>query len=530
MPRARTPANANAPAPANAPANVPVHAPVLWLILLLTAALKLLLALAVDAHAPVLDERAYLEIAERLAAEGRFTGTFRPPLYPAFMAFFLAVGWGTLGIRLAQVVLSTASVVLVYVIGARAFGRRAGLIAAALFAFDPVLVAFSHRLWSETLFIFLLLATIERLLAAVRGRRLAPWIAAGLLLGLAGLTRPMILTFAPWLLPWAALQAWRQARAGRTAAGDVPPRAWSSTARGFVALTVACVMVVVPWTLRNYRESGGFILVDTNGAFNLLVASQPEAAFVDKDDLWDERFGRVDGRRYETYVLEEPARAQALATAAARDNIRAAPGRFLRKSLWEATHLWTLDSFLLRHLRNGWYGELPRGTIPLATLLAAGFAAALTLAAFLGLATTPAGPLRGLTLLLLLHSTLLFGLTYSLSRYALPLHAVLVLFAGVALSRPRDTRARLRRAVLGRLRAATLLFALAGLGVAWVRDLPLLADMVLDDGASHRFRMRRLPANAPANVNVDAPANVNANANVNVPVNVHANAPVSVPS
>jgi hypothetical protein len=101
-----------------------------------------------------------------------------------------------------------------------------------------------------------------------------------------------------------------------------------------------------------------------------------------------------------------------------------------------------------------------------------------------GLILQPAAPLRGLALLGLLHALVLFGLTYSLSRYAVPLRpffllgwAWLVTQRQVALERVRGDR-----------RAALLCAAVAAwLLVAWTRDLPLLADLMVDGGAAFPF-------------------------------------------
>ncbi|MFQ5745772.1 MAG: ArnT family glycosyltransferase [Gemmatimonadota bacterium] len=447
----------------------------LWLILGGSLVLKLVLAAIEHGAAAVLDERAYLALARGLAEGRPYLDTFRPPLYPAFLAAMLAAGLGTAGVWAGQAILSTVSTVFIYRIGARLDAPRTGRIAALIFAFDPVLVSFTHRLWSETVFLFFLLAVLDLLTARPRRRGLA-WAAAGLSLGLAGLTRPMILTFAPLLLPW----AWWQARK------DTRDSGWPGR---FVLLAVACAAVVLPWTARNARVTGGFVLVDSNGPFNFLVGTQPAAAFVDKDDFWSARYGRVDGVAYKDRVLEDAKGAQRAAVDAALANIRHAPGLFVRKTLWEAGHLWTLDSFALRHLRNGWTRRSPPGWgVALITLASAGFWVGLVVAGFAGLAGMPRSGLRGLALLLAAHSTVLFGLTYALSRYAVPLHAVLALPAAWLLASPR---ARLRLGWSGRpvSRRVLLAASLGFVAVAWARDLPLLGDMVLHGGSAHRFHM-----------------------------------------
>ncbi|MFH0983230.1 MAG: glycosyltransferase family 39 protein [Planctomycetota bacterium] len=474
------------------------HYGMLWAVVLVSAVLKLTLVVAFRSSPIVLDERDYLQLAQTLATEGRYVGTFRPPLYPAYLALMLTLGWDRLGIGAGQVVFSTVSLMLVYRIARRTLNPRAATVAAGLFAFDPVLIMFTHRLWSETLFILFLAAAMDLLTAPLASRRVWPWLPAGLLLGLAGLTRPMVLSFVPLLLPWAVLQSHR-ARAPAplpiTAGGPGPddPRqaeqVWMAGVGRFAVLCLAGALVVLPWTIRNVRRSGTFILVDSNGPFNLLVGNQPEAAFVDKDDFWSLRFGLVEGVPYQRAIIQNAAQAQRTAVRQALDHIHTDPGRFLKKFLWEAGHLWTVDSFLLRHLRNGWYGSTTaRGWTLLMTIVSVAFFVVLVLSSLVGLAVQPPSPFRGLALLLLLHATILFGVTYSLSRYNLPLHAILVLPAASVLSHPHKVLSALRRTGFATHRNWLLLLGLLALGCAWAHDLPLVGDMLTTGGSAYVFR------------------------------------------
>ncbi|HEU4565471.1 MAG TPA: glycosyltransferase family 39 protein [Gemmatimonadaceae bacterium] len=476
------------------------HRRALWAILGSSLILKLVLAVVANGNAAVLDEVAYLGIAKTIVAEGRYETTFRPPLYPGFIAAFLALGLGTLGVRVAQALLGTVSAWLAWRIGRRTVGERAGVVAAAIVAFDPVLVAFSHRLWSETLFIALLLAAIDLLTADPRGRRLWRWGAAGVLLGLASLARPMLATFIPFILPWALLQAvrgeWRSTEDGG-AYGPPPggaraPLLLAGVGR-FALLGALCAAMILPWTFRNARATGAFILIDSNGPYNILVGAQPEARFVVKDDMWSARFGRVGGESYTDLVDVDAARAQQLAMRDATRLIAEEPAAFVGKSLWEAGHLWTLDSFLLRHLRNGWYGPgVPRWAVALITLVSVAFFVGLVIAGAIGFATGGASPFRGLALLLIAHSLLLFSLTYALSRYRLPLHPLLAIPAAAVLLDVRGRLAMLRRGALPARRRLALAGTLALLALAWVRDLPMMWDMVAHGGAGHRYRFERL--------------------------------------
>ena len=468
----------------------------LRIIVVLSLMLKLGLLLSVRGAPTVLDETDYLSTAQVLAAEGRYDTTFRPPLYPVCMAALLKLGGGLGLVRLGQILLSTASVLLAWRIARRLFDQRAAAIAAAVVAFDPVLVMFTLHIWSETLFVFLLMAALDLLTLDNSLRRWWPCLAAGLLLGIAGLTRPVILTFVPLLLPWMIWQLRRATPPGPSAkaAKQARPqnRAWpEASLHGglrFLVLAAACALAILPWTLRNARVTGAFILVDTNGPFNFLVGSQPDAAFVDKDDFWSACYGRVAGTSYHELMQLDAAGAQKLALESALAHIREAPARFLKKSLWEAGHLWTLDSFLLRHLRNGWYGPaVGSGVIALLTVVSMAVFIVLVLAAMAGLAIQPPSSYRGLAILLAIHATLLFGLTYSLSRYCLPLHAVLAIPAAGALAHLRGNAAFLLRNLWGRCRTAILVLVILALGLAWSRDLPLIADMITNGGAQHTF-------------------------------------------
>ena len=431
---------------------------------------KMVLVFALG-HGVVLDEWAYRNIALNWLAKGTYPTLFRPPLYPALVTLSYAAGLQTVGIRLLEVVMSTLTLVPVYRIASRMYGEKAARVAVALVAFNPVLIMFSNRLWSETVFILLQMVILDLLTSEKSGVR--AWALAGVLFGFAALTRPVVLTILPLILLWTILQAERDGRAWRR---------WSERNAVLVA---ACFIVILPWTVRNMRSTGDFVLIDTNGPFNILVGTQPDAAFVDKDDMWSPHFGMLPDGSYEPTANANPAEARAEALAIARQNVAADPSRYVLKSLWEAGHLWTADSFLLRHLRNNWFGPVPKSLIAIVTIVSVGFFVTLVLGGIAGLATTPAGPYRGLALLLLIHSTVFFGLVYSLSRYLLPLHPVLAIPGGATLVALRPT---LRELTHGALRRRVLFWSVFGALVGvWISGLPKLVDMVTTGGSHYPF-------------------------------------------
>jgi 4-amino-4-deoxy-L-arabinose transferase-like glycosyltransferase len=432
--------------------------PVLAGILLASLALKLGLAVWAESLQPRNDEATYVLMAEALE-QGRSPGRVRPPGYPALIAAVRSVGGELSHVRLLQALLSAVTTLFVYALGRSVGGTGTARLAAAVFAFDPVLVGFSHLLWTETLFIFLFFAGLWLLLVPFDPARHGRWLAAGALFGLAAWVRPQMLAWLPFLFAWLG---WRERSARALRAGLL-------LAAGFAA-------VVLPDTLHHLASQGRFRLISSTGSFNLLVGTAPSAAFVDKDDHWQAGWGQLPGGGYEEGA--------ALRIAWLRASSQ--PLHFLRKCLWEAAHLWTLDSFVLRHLRNGWYGDdLPPWLLPAAVLGTGLFSALLLLAGWLGWVALPPSPFRGLAGLTLLYAVLLFGATFSLSRYAVPFRPLLAVSAAWLLRQPEALPASLRAR-----RGAALLAAagLALLAASWWNDAPLLWDMLRSGGAGHRFR------------------------------------------
>jgi len=434
--------------------------PVLIAIVLASLALKWALAVWAESLVPRADEHQYAVMAERTAELGRVPGVFRPPGYPAFLGAVVAHG-GDLGTaRRIQALLSALTPLFVYSLSAALGGRALARLASGLVAFDPVLVGFSHLLWSETLYLFLFLAGLALWIRGFAPLRPWRWLGAGALFGAAAYARPQLLTFVPFLL---AAAAWR-ARATQT---------WRRGALAALALAVGLGCALLPWSAHQWQRRGELVLVSTNGPYNLLVGTDPTALFVDKDDHWSSSWGYLADRRYE----------QGPALRVAWLRIASRPLLFLRKSLWEAAHLFTLDSFVLRHLRNGWYGEQARAWLPTAVLATGAFSALLTALGFIGLVLMPPSAFRSAAGLALLHALLLFGATFSLSRFAVPLRPLLAVGAAwLALQRGSLDARR-----IGRGHRLLLAAGLGLLAFSWWSDGPLLWDMLAHGGRHHPF-------------------------------------------
>ncbi len=203
----------------------------------------------------------------------------KPPLYP-----FLEAGVSLLGGRswawhqLVGCVAGTGTVVVTGLVGRRAAGPRAGLIAGAIAAFYPLLVAADGSLRSESVYA-LCIALV--LLAALRYRD-APTAGRAALLGVAiavaALTRGEALVLLVLLaLP---LCGWR--RAGVAA--------------------VACVVVLAPWIVRCLIVFDRPVLISTNVGGLLAGANCPTTYHGDLIGQWD--FGCIPPPVHANEALE----------------------------------------------------------------------------------------------------------------------------------------------------------------------------------------------------------------------------------
>lgn len=248
--------------------------------------LRLAFGLMYWTHRPLThDEREYLALAQSVAAGRGFvydashdTGTAqqfgRAPAYPLFLAILGAgsheANAAPTRVKIAQSVVGALGVWLIGLLAARAGGPGAGAAAAAIAAVYPPLVWICAYVLSEALYSTLALATALLLDMAIdrtgvpneadpRQPRLggaALAIASGVTAGVAILVRPAMLFF----LPVAFLWLWRRRRA-----------------RLAGVLIVTSLIVVAPWTARNARVYGRFVLVASEGGVTFWTGNHPLA-------------------------------------------------------------------------------------------------------------------------------------------------------------------------------------------------------------------------------------------------------------
>jgi hypothetical protein len=282
---------------------------------------------------------------------------FRPPLYPLLLVPCVACGSGAkLCIGMVHLLGSIATVWLTWRLAARWRLSPTGQnLAAVLVAIDPILVAQTAQIMTETLAALLTVALLLLITQAAESRRAVDVAAAGAVAGLAVLCRP---TFLPWVIlagPILALSA-PPAFGQDSSQLYEPPRSkrgWRTRfdLRRLGVYFGAAALLLGPWAVRNWLVLGRPVVTTTHGGYTLLLGNNR----LYYDHLRSSGFFSADSEPWRADELQAELH-QALSAAGATDELsqdraasrlaieamREQPGMFVWASLRRVTRLWGL--------------------------------------------------------------------------------------------------------------------------------------------------------------------------------------------
>jgi len=187
---------------------------------------------------------------------------YRPVGYPLLLSFlFILGGNGLLWVRLAQAVISSATILLVFLLAKKLMGNSSALIAALISAIYPYFIFLPSAILPTCWFSFLIVAGIYLLIQNNSKHEMTRTIASGIVFGLATLTRPsaaiLVIAIIGWLL-MTNLSA--------------PKKALLRV----VTFGVCVSMVVLPWMMRN-KSAIGKPVIATNGGRNFWLGNNQRA-------------------------------------------------------------------------------------------------------------------------------------------------------------------------------------------------------------------------------------------------------------
>lgn len=290
--------------------------------------------LAGERSFPQGDDGHYYLIAMSLLERGVFgvdgvPTAYRMPLFPLFVALWHAI-LGPEPYTILPVLLLVGSLIAVgtYVLARQFMGHLPALCAGLLIAFDSQVAVYSVLYMTEALFTLLVLAAmlaLGRLRATGRWRWAA---AAGLLCGLAALTRA---NFAPFLALVALWLLWHGRADLRGALG-----------RAALVCGLAAALYA-PWVARNYLTFGAFIPLTTqsgNAYYGLYTDLQLTGEGGTPYGSWINRVPEppaTPGVVWDELALDRWQRGEARAWIAAH------PREAAEIALLQAYYLWTPD-------------------------------------------------------------------------------------------------------------------------------------------------------------------------------------------
>jgi hypothetical protein len=311
--------------------------------------------------------------------------SFRAPLYPAFLASVYAISGAGFGrffaARIAQVILLSAPLApLTYDTARQLLGHpprkkgtadedsqreRAARLAAWFVTLYPILLIFPLGLGTENLFFLLVLGSFLSLLKALQQPSPFRFLLAGFLLGLAALTRSVILPFAILAIVWVWLMPLLDNLIAKKRGSITPHRRGIQggqnvilrglrvfavgNPRGAFLVAFALLLTVLPWVVRNSFLHGRLTGIETSLGYNLYVGYHPQSVgtftFGPSLDL--------------VSILDDSLRDQ-VGTQRALEFIKADPGRFFSLLISRLGHFFRLELRVLTYFySSNFFGYLP---------------------------------------------------------------------------------------------------------------------------------------------------------------------------
>lgn len=261
-----------------------------------------------------------------LKCHGSSATSYRPPLYPLVLgASHLIFGYTLRPVYLLQMILTAFVAIIIFRL-LNGYGTLPGYIGAGLFVLHPNIHLFSREVLAESLFIFLVTATVW-CMVKLSGKKTAPLsLATGMLIGISWLCKSLAIFYVPFLFAAVFLITKKSIRLSLVALS------------GF--MIVSC-----PWMIRNCLVMEGFFPLGTQGGVALAdcyndYIYQNKGVWVNSDVTGIYKGVAIpleNGRHRETILAETGA-------AMAKKWIMANPGKLIPLAAMKISSGWTILS------------------------------------------------------------------------------------------------------------------------------------------------------------------------------------------
>jgi 4-amino-4-deoxy-L-arabinose transferase-like glycosyltransferase len=262
----------------------------------------------------------------------------RGPVYPYVLAglFLLSGGVNLSAVQIFQAICHGLTTFLIFLLGARLFHRRVAILGQTLCSVHPLLIWYTARIWVETVFTLAVVVVLFAVILLVERATASRSVAAGVAMGIATLTKSILLLF-PFLVGF-FLIAYRKKEGRRPA----------------VVLMLSFLMVVAPWTLRNYRATGQFVPVHTLLGVNMIQGDAIGECWTKHPlsslELWHHSVHEIDSLLFKSgYSPTDPEGDRILFLSSLKHNF-SSPLEFIKRDLINFLTFWYLGESPLKSM------------------------------------------------------------------------------------------------------------------------------------------------------------------------------------
>ncbi len=225
------------------------------------------------------DTDGYRQLAENLRTHGTLgfqqvdgvrPTAFRPPLYPVLLSVF---------VRNGELVLSRVAMLHVALGGLTAAGvwaaarmtglQRGAWVSAVVVAIDPLLLNSTPAVMTETLAALLAIAAFLALHYASDRNSIRTWFAAGAILGLAALCRPVFLASAGLMFLAILVRSFGARSPNRAEQSGI------ARVQPAVAFLLGIALLFAPWIARNASLLDRVVIATSHGGYTMLLGNNP---------------------------------------------------------------------------------------------------------------------------------------------------------------------------------------------------------------------------------------------------------------
>lgn len=224
------------------------------------------------------DEEYYDDLAKNLAKghgyvlqQGEPPNLWRAPLYPFLLVpFYLISDNPFYYIVLVHFLFDVAAAVFLFLIGKKVYNSTVGVLAGSLLLMYPFSLYYTAHILSESFFTFLLVIFVYFVFLSIFKAKTIYFLLSGIFCGFVTLCRPSTL-FLPFFSLVVMVMFYRNI--------------FLCSIKKLFFFLFAFVLVLFPWSYRNYRVTGHFIPVTTGGGYNLWLGNNIATDGKDFDQL-----------------------------------------------------------------------------------------------------------------------------------------------------------------------------------------------------------------------------------------------------